>query len=128
PAIYYAAAAARVPVVQTLHNYRLVCPAGTLFRDGRPCELCVGKAITWPSVLHACYRDNRAANAALTAMLAFHRAKGTYRELVAEYIALTEFARAMHIHGGLPAERITIKPNFVDLGAEAEAELISSVA
>lgn len=117
PAVYYAAAAESVPVVQTLHNYRLVCPAGTLFRDGSTCEDCVGKAVTWPSVLHACYRNSRTANLAITSMLAFHKLKGTWSERVNEYVALTDFARDVYIRGGLPAEKISVKPNFVDLEA-----------
>jgi glycosyltransferase involved in cell wall biosynthesis len=114
PSAYYAAAAEGVPVVQTLHNYRLVCPAAVLFRRGKVCEACVGKALPWPGVLHGCYRSNRLASAAVAAMLTAHRAAGTWRRTVTTYIALTEFARAKLAEGGLPADRIWVKPNFVD--------------
>jgi glycosyltransferase involved in cell wall biosynthesis len=113
PAVYYACAEAGVPVVQTLHNYRLLCPAALFLRDGKVCEECLGWNVALPGMLHRCYRGSRIATAAVTAMLAVHRAMGTWREKVAVYIALTEFARRKFIAGGLPAERIVVKPNFV---------------
>ena len=114
PAGYYAAKAEGVPVVQTLHNYRLLCPNALFFRDGGVCEDCMGKAITWPGVVHKCYRGSRAASGLVTTMLATHRALRTWTNKVDVYIALTEFARRKFIEGGLPAERMTVKPNFVD--------------
>lgn len=114
PAVHYAARAERVPVVQTLHNYRLVCPNALLFRDGRVCVDCVGKHVPVPGVVHACYRGSRAASGVTAAMLATHRALGTWTRAVDVFIALSEFAREQHIKGGLPAERIVVKPNFVD--------------
>jgi glycosyltransferase involved in cell wall biosynthesis len=111
PAGYYAAAG--VPVVQTLHNYRLLCPNGLFFRDGRPCEDCLGKAVPLPGVVHGCYRGNRGATSVVTAMLATHRAVGTWARKVDLYVALTEFARRKYIEGGLPVDRLVVKPNFV---------------
>lgn len=113
PAVYYAAKSEGAAVVQTLHNYRLVCPSGLLFRDGAPCELCVGKAVPWPGVLHACYRGSRAASGAVAAMLTVHRARGTYRHMVDRYIALTEFAKGKFVQGGVRADRVDVKPNFL---------------
>src|SRR5690349_11848225 len=69
PAAYYAARDNGAAVVQTLHNYRLLCPAATFFRDGGVCEDCLSKSIAWPGVVHKCYRDNRAASAVTAAML-----------------------------------------------------------
>lgn len=111
-AVYDACRAAGVPVVQTLHNYRLICPNALCFRDGQPCEDCVGKFIPWPGVLHACYRQSRPASAAVATMLTVHRLLGTWANKVSVYIALTEFARQKFITGGLPAEKIVVKPNF----------------
>ena len=113
PAVYHAAKAEGCGVVQTLHNYRLMCPNGLFYRDGHVCEDCLGKAIPWPGVLHACYRDSRAGTAAIAAMLAAHRAMGTFRSKVDVFIALNDFMRRKHVEGGLPAERIVVKPNFV---------------
>jgi glycosyltransferase involved in cell wall biosynthesis len=113
PSAFYACAEAGVPVVQTLHNYRLLCPAAKLLRDGSVCEACVGRTVAWRGVLHACYRESRAATAVAASMLAVHRAAGTWRTKVDAYIALSEFARQKFIAGGLPADRIMVKPNFV---------------
>jgi glycosyltransferase involved in cell wall biosynthesis len=113
PAGYYAARAEGVPVIQTLHNYRLLCPVALLFRDGRVCEDCMGKSVPWPGVFHGCYRGSRAASGVIATMLSVHRAFRTWTEMVDLYIALTEFARNKFIEGGLPAEKIVVKPNFV---------------
>lgn len=122
PVAYHAAHAENVPVVQTLHNYRLLCPNGLFFRDGHACEDCLGKRVPWPGVAHACYRGSRAATAVVGGMLTAHRALGTWQEKVDVYIALTEFARRKFIQGGLPAEKILVKPNFVypDPGASEQ--------
>jgi glycosyltransferase involved in cell wall biosynthesis len=112
PAAYYACRAAGVPVVQTLHNYRLLCPAAIFSRDGRVCEECIKHSV-WRGVLHGCYRDSRAATTTVALMLAVHRRLSTWTHLVDCYIALTEFGRRKFIEGGLPAEKIAVKPHFV---------------
>lgn len=113
PSAYYASQEAGVPVVQTLHNYRLVCPAATFFRDGHVCEDCLGKTPPWPGVMHACYRGSRSQTAVVAAMLTVHRALKTWREQVDCYITMTDFTRRKLIAGGLPAEKVAVKPNFV---------------
>lgn len=114
PAAYVTCRRAGVPVVQTLHNYRLICPNALLFRDGHPCEDCVPRAAAaWPGILHACYRNSRPQTAVVSAMLAVHRLRHTWRQDVAVYIALTEFARDKFIVGGLPPAKLVVKPNFV---------------
>jgi glycosyltransferase involved in cell wall biosynthesis len=125
PAAYYVCARRRIPVVQTLHNYRLVCPAATFLRDGHLCEECLGSPVAWKAVAYGCYRGSRAASAAVTAMLATHRALRTWQTKVDAYIALSEFARRKHIAGGLPAQRFVVKPNFVypDPGCRTPEEI-----
>ncbi len=112
PSIYRVAKQRGAAVVQTLHNYRLVCPAATLFRDGRPCEDCVGRPVALPGLIHGCYRDSRLQTLPVVAMLATHRALGTWEDVDA-FIALTDFAATKLVRGGLPSERIHIKANFV---------------
>ncbi len=114
PAAYYACRDAGVPVVQTLHNYRLLCAAATFVRNGTICECCLGRTVAWPGVVHRCYRGSRVATAAVGAMLGFHRWRNTWTQQVNRYIALTEFSRQKFIQGGLPGDRIAVKPNFVD--------------
>lgn len=112
PSVY--AAAGDVPVVQTLHNYRMVCPAATTFRDGHACTDCVGRPVPWPGVLHACVHGSRSQSAVAAATITLHRARGTFRDKIGRYIALTAFQRDLMIRGGLPAERITVIPNFLE--------------
>jgi glycosyltransferase involved in cell wall biosynthesis len=113
PSAYYACARRGVPVVQTLHNYRLVCPGATLLREGRVCEACLSKRIAWRAVAHGCYRNSRPASAAVAGMLAAHGVLRTWQTKVDAYIALSEFAREKFVSGGLPRDRIFVKPNFV---------------
>lgn len=118
PAAYHAAKSEGAAVVQTLHNYRMMCPSGIFYRDGHVCEECLGKTTAWPSIRHGCYRGSRAGSAAIAAMLTYHRLINTYRTKVDLYFALNEFMRQKHIEGGIPAERIIIKPNFVGVDAD----------
>ena len=113
PSAYSACRSAGIPVVQTLHNYRLLCPGTTLSRDGKPCECCMGKGIPWPAVRHGCYRGSRPGSGAVAAMLAIHRILGTWTDKIDLYVALSNFARDKFIAGGLPAAKIAVKPNFV---------------
>src|ERR1700722_17663860 len=113
PAIYYAANEEGIPVVQTLHNYRLLCPASTFFRNGKVCEDCLGKKIPWSGVLHSCYRNSKLASAAVATMLATHNYKQTWSQTISACIALTDFARNKFIEGGFPAEKIFVKPNYL---------------
>lgn len=113
PAIYWEANRAGVPIVQTLHNFRLLCPQAMFLREGKVCEDCLGK-LPWRGALRGCYRDSVAQSMVLASMVTVHRALGTWKNKVTRYIALNEFCRRKFIEGGLPADRIAIKPNFVD--------------
>ncbi len=123
PSVYAACKERDIAVVQTLHNFRLICPSAALFREGSPCELCVGGS-PWKGVLHKCYRSSRTATAAIAAMISFNRLRETWTELVDQFIVCSQFARNKFILGGLPAETINVKPNFVypDPGLRNESE------
>jgi glycosyltransferase involved in cell wall biosynthesis len=112
PSIYAACRDHHVPVVQTLHNFRLLCPGATLYRDGQICEDCLAGSL-WSSVRHNCYRDSKSASATVALMLATHRRLGTWRDAIDRYIALTEFSRDKFISAGFAAHKIAVKPNFV---------------
>lgn len=111
PSVFWAADEFGLPVVQTLHNFRLICPQAMLLREGRICEECVGR-VPLAAVQHACYRGSRAATSVLAGMLVLHRSLGTWRNKVDRYIALNEFCRTKFVQGGLPAGKIVVKPNF----------------
>lgn len=113
PAIYDACAEQNVPVVQTLHNYRLMCVRGDFLRKGTICEDCLGGS-AYQAVLHGCYRGSRLGSLAVAHMIESHRRKRTWATKVDRFIALTQFARQKFIAAGLPPERVVVKPNFVD--------------
>jgi glycosyltransferase involved in cell wall biosynthesis len=113
PAVYDACYSAGVPVVQTLHNYRLACPKAMPFRDGKICEDCIGKLIPLSSVVYACYRNSYLQSSIVAAMTTWHWLRGTWQKRVDAYIVFTKFQKEKMIKAGLPAEKIYIKPNFI---------------
>jgi glycosyltransferase involved in cell wall biosynthesis len=113
PSVYAACRTRGIPIVQTLHNYRLICVNAILYRDGHVCEDCVGKSIPWPGVIHACYRNDLPASGVVAAMLAYQKLIGSWSKNADIFVALTDFARDKFIQGGLPADRIRVKPNFI---------------
>lgn len=113
PSIYHAAKDAGVPVVQTLHNYRLVCPAATLYRSGSVCELCVGNFIPWQGILYRCYKESRLQSTVVASMLSIHKFLRTWTDKIDAYVALTEHAKRIFTVGGLPENKLFVKPNFL---------------
>ncbi len=113
PSLYDACRDAGVPVVQTLHNYRLGCPNAMLLRNGKVCEDCLGKKMPWSGIVHGCYRGSRSQSAVTAAMLAVHWLRGTWQEQVDAYIVLTAFQKEKMVQAGLPKEKIHVKPNYV---------------
>ena len=112
PSIYWELDKKNIPIVQTLHNFRLACPQAMFLRDGKICESCLGK-IPLQGIVHGCYRDSIAQTAVLSSMLVTHRILGTWKNKVTYYIALNEFCKEKFISAGIPPEKIKIKPNFV---------------
>jgi glycosyltransferase involved in cell wall biosynthesis len=114
PSAYYAARSERVPVIQSLHNYRILCPGALLYREGRVCETCVKRSVPWPGVVHKCYRNSRVQTGVVTGMVTLHRMLRTWSKAVDVYIALTEFSRDKFVEGGFPPDKIALKSNFLD--------------
>lgn len=113
PSVHHAAKSTGLPVVQVLHNYRLLCLNGLFYRHGRVCEDCLGRSIPLPGVVHSCYRASRMGSMVVAGMLTAHRFLRTWQQQVDMFYTLSEFARDKLIAGGLPAARIIVKPNFV---------------
>ncbi len=112
PSVYDACLEERVPVVQTLHNYRLFCANGLLLRKGKVCELCLG-GNPYQAVKHQCYRHSALQSFAVARMIHRHRKQQTFVGKVSRFIVLTEFAKKKFVEYGLPDEKITVKPNFL---------------
>lgn len=134
PSVYYAAFKCGVPVVQTMHNFRLICPGGSFYRDepanaegkesagsaksaagfGRICEECAAKGLGC-AVKHSCYRQSRAQTIVSAAILKIHRVLGTYRKI--NFICLTKFNKYKLLQLNdlgkiINPARVFIKPNF----------------
>jgi glycosyltransferase involved in cell wall biosynthesis len=112
PSYAWMASREGIPVVQTLHNFRFLCPQATLLREGKVCEDCVGTS-PWRAVPRKCYRDSMLQSAVSAGVITLHRALGTFQNRITAYIAFNHFCRDKFIQGGLPADRIRIKPHFV---------------
>lgn len=117
PSVFHACFQENVPVVQTLHNFRIFCPNGILMRQGHVCEECPQHGLGC-AVRHACYRNSRAQSLICAGIYAFHRMLGTYRGV--NLIALTEFDRSKLLEFNARArrpvftpERLYCKPNSV---------------
>lgn len=114
PSVYYACKKANIPVVQTLHNYRIICTNGLFLRNGKVCENCLGKS-AYHSVSKKCYRNSYAQTFTVARMIEKNNKKGTWTNMVDAYICFTDFAKSKFIAHGLPENKIYIKPNFVDI-------------
>ena len=113
PSVYYAAEIESTPVVQALHNFRLLCPDAFLCRDSKICERCLTKKFAWPAIQHKCYRGSRAGSFAVSSMLASHRLFGTWKKKIHLYYTLTEFSKSKLLNLGINPDRIAVKPNCV---------------
>ena len=121
PSAYYACQDEDIPVVQTFHNFRFFCPSGLFFGKGRVCEECLQHG-PWRSIKSGCYRGSKTQTLPLATMIWFHQRKDTWRRQIDVFIALTEFAREKYIQAGLPADRIVVKPNFMNYPPEPSYE------
>ena len=113
PSVYEACEEKNVPVVQTLHNYRLLCPASTFYRNGAVCEECVTGSLR-RSVQHGCYRDSYSMSATMALVLSIHRSRQTWLKKVDAFIAISRFVGDKFVDSGFPAKKVFVKPNFVD--------------
>ncbi|NND74102.1 MAG: glycosyltransferase family 4 protein [Ilumatobacter sp.] len=102
--------AAGVPVAAGVRSYRMWCAASTMFRDGRPCNECVGSVANLPAVRHGCYQQSPIRSVPMAASLAVHRS--TFRAIEA-FLAVTQHVADELVAAGMPSERIIVRPNFV---------------
>lgn len=112
PSIYDACAEEGVAVVQTLHNYRLICPGALLMRDGNICEQCITGS-PYQAAVYGCYRNSKLGSLAVAHMVATHRRLGTWAKKVNHFIACTEFSKSKFTQAGFSEDRISVKPNFI---------------
>jgi glycosyltransferase involved in cell wall biosynthesis len=114
PAVFLACAEAGVPVVHTLHNFRILCASATLFRDGGVCEECISSRSFLPGVRHACYRSSHLGSAVAGFGMAVHDRMGTWSDKISAFISLTSFAADKLGSFRIPREKIFVKPNSTE--------------
>ncbi|NVK42266.1 MAG: glycosyltransferase family 4 protein [Oceanospirillaceae bacterium] len=112
PIVYEVCKSKGVPVIQTLHNYKMICTNSLLFRNGEVCELCLNRSL-YNSIKHKCYRDSYFATAAQAHVIQTHRKRGTWENSIDRYICLTDFQKDKLIAGGMNPEKMMVKHNFL---------------
>jgi len=113
PSVYYALDHEGVPIVQTCHNFRFLCANALLNVGGKICERCKSGNY-FHAVVHRCYRGSRWQSLGMAVTLACHRYLGRWWDRIDAFIALSEFSRGKLLEGGLPADRMFLKPNFLE--------------
>jgi glycosyltransferase involved in cell wall biosynthesis len=116
PAVILQAYKEKIPVVVTIHNYRLICASAILLRDNKICELCVHNIFPWHGVIHKCYHHSAVQSAVVGSISGFHKLTGTWRKKVNKYITPSAFIRSKLLHSSLKvsADKILVKRNFIE--------------
>lgn len=122
PSAYYACQDLGIPVVQTLDNQRLMCPAASFYRAGKLCTDCLGRTPPWPGVLYACYHDSHLHSAVVASMLTLHRWLRTWQTKVDVFLCSTNFYRDLFVQAGLPSEKIVVMPHFVQEQHQSDSD------
>lgn len=118
PSVYYAALSCKVPVVQTIHNFRLLCPAATFYRDNHICEDCIKYGLKC-AIKHNCYRNSKIQTLACVITIKIHRLLGVYKKI--NYICLTEFnkEKLLQLNNNsktvITSSKVFVKSNFIDI-------------
>ena len=122
PSIFFAANKYHIPVVLTLHNYRLICPSATLFFKHHIYEKSVRTIFPINAILHGVYRNSILQTAAIATMTFIHHLLGTWKKRIARYIVLTNFEKKKFDESALsiPQNKFALKPNFVSDYGEGE--------
>lgn len=116
PSVFYVANKLNVPIVMTIHNYRLICPSALLFRKNQVCEKCINKVFAIDGIIHGCYRNSKIQTSVIACMNLIHIKRKTWLTKVDQYIALTYFAKYKILYSSLNLQehQVTVKPNFVE--------------
>lgn len=116
PSIYYALKNMNVPVVQTVHNYRFLCPNGLfLDNDGKICERCKNGNFS-NAIIRKCYRSSYLQTSGMAFTLCLHRKLRTFINKIDVFISPSKFLKKKLIEGGIPEKKIVVKPHFVKCG------------
>lgn len=112
PSAYYACQELNIPVVQTLDNQRLICPASTFYRNEKLCLDCLGSTPPWQGILHACYHNSHLHSAIVVSMITLHRILNTWQTKIDAFLCSTTFYRNLFVQAGFPPNKIVVMPHF----------------
>ena len=112
PAIFFAAQKNNIPIVHTLHNYRLICPTSTLMHNNRIYEKSIING-SFSTIIDKVYRNSYLGTFALARMISYHKKYNTWDTQVDKFIALTNFSKSKFIEANFLIDKIEIKSNFV---------------
>lgn len=116
PSILYAAKRENIPVVLTLHNFRLICASALLLRENEVCEKCISKTLPLDGIKHKCFQNSSLKTAQLSLQTGLHKITGTWQNNVDRYLVFSDFLKQKFLSSSLnlKSNQISIKPNFVE--------------
>ena len=113
PTAYYVCKKGGAKIIQTIHNYKFVCPKNSLFRGGKICELCVTKSFAYPSIIYGCYHNSRLASLIYSLAFFFHSLIGTF-SLINTDIFPSPFTQEYYLkYAHIPKNKTVVLPYFV---------------
>lgn len=125
PSIFYACKSLNIPVILTLHNYRTICPTALLMYDGKVIEKSINNGPWW-TISKRVYRGSLFGTFLLALMISIHKYLGTWNKQVSKFIVLTQFAKTKFSTAGFLPNKITVKPNFVDIDFDQSQKVLNS--
>ena len=127
PAALFECKKTKVPVVMTVHNFRLICPTGLFMRNGKPCEVCLQKRNEWGCIQYNC-EHSYFKSVGYTLRNVYARWTGAYKNNVRTFACITEFQRKKLIEAGFDKNKIVVIPNSIDIPLKYETTFGSYVA
>jgi glycosyltransferase involved in cell wall biosynthesis len=115
PSVLFVAKKYRIPVIVTVHNYRLVCSNALLIRNNQVCELCINKTFPLAGIRYKCYRNSAVESAFATSVTGIHKLLKTWNNYVSQYVVLTQFAKNKLLASSLNLKehQLSVVSNFV---------------
>ena len=127
PAALFECKRMKIPIVMTVHNFRLICPTGLFMRNGKPCEVCLERGNEWGCIQYNC-EHSYFKSVGYTLRNVYARWTGAYKNNVRTFACITEFQRKKLIEAGFDKNKIIVIPNSIDIPLKYETTFGSYVA
>ena len=113
PAALFECKKLNIPVVMTVHNFRLICPTGLFMRNGLPCEICLQKSNEWSCIRYNCEKS-LLKSVGYTLRNTYARETGAYKKNVDAFACITDFQKTKLLEAGFDADKMAVIPNCID--------------